>query len=158
MNSKIFICIVIGLLYLSCSNNIYVKREKIHTDDLNVINYLGRNRTGEITLIDNKLFKAEKISIMNDSIIVEQSQIKRCKTLHLSQIQEISFTDHFVGFMYGLIGGFSLGTGIGFLFYEDSGDIPGLAILGYAAGFGLVGTISGAIIGIDRRYIFINGQ
>jgi hypothetical protein len=158
MISRFVICITAALFSISCSNNFYVKREKIRSDYLNQINYLGKHKIGKIKLIDSKRIEAEKINVVSDSLNYIYAEISRSEILPLTKIEEISFNDHFVGFIYGLVAGFGIGTLVGYSLIDRSTEMAELGILGYAGGGLLIGSISGTHIGVERKYIFIEDQ
>ena len=155
MTCKIIICLTAFQLFVSCSNIFYVKRKNVSSEYKDEINYLGKRRTSKIKLIDSKEINTGKIKVVYDSLIYTSEEVNHSKSIPLTQIEEISFNDHFVGFVYGVVGGFGIGILFGYSQVDRSTEMAALGILGYGIGGLIVGSISGAIIGVDRRYRFL---
>ena len=154
MKIKLILWLIISLFFSSCSNNIYVKRNNVKSDLVREINYLGARKTGEIKIGENESYKVKNINISNDSIFYLDLATANDSILSIWDLSEITFNDHFVGLTYGLVWGFGIGILVGIAIDPDV-EGAGLGGIGYASAGALVGSIYGGVIGIKRKYIFI---
>ena len=153
-----FVVTIISLIFVSCSSNTYIKKMPIHQRYENEINYLGKDRSGKIILIDGQIIPAIKMYVISDSLKYLNTQIAHYDIVGLNDIKKITFKDHTIGIFYGLVGGLGLGTALGYASIDHRGHMSGLALLGYMAGGVLLGGISGGLLGIDLNYIFIEAK
>ena len=130
----------------------------IHQRYENEINYLGKDRSGKIILIDGQIIPAIKMQVMGDSLNYLNTQQARYAVIHLKNIKIIKFKDHTVGIVYGLISGLGLATAFGYGAIDWDAEMAGLEMLYYMAGVVLIGGVSGGVLGIDRNYIFIEAK
>jgi len=154
MKIKLILWSIICLFFSSCSNNIYVKRNDVRADLVQEINYLGARKTGEIKIGENEYFKVKNIKISNDTLFYMDPFTKINSILYIGEINVVQFNDHFIGTIYGLFTGFGFGVFVGLVTIDPDSEIPGLTGLGYTTAGGLIGSISGGVIGVKRKYIF----
>jgi hypothetical protein len=131
------------IILISCANTTKIKRENPPQDYLEKLNYLGRHRTGLVILKSEERFKADKIEVINDSLVCINSEIQTRNSISIKEVKKISFKDRFIGGFYGaFIGGFT-----GWLSYPHPYTI---LLVGVSCG------ITGYLIGSDLNFVFID--
>jgi len=153
-----FMLLIISMILISCSSNTWIKKLPIHQKFEKEINYLGNDRSGKIVLRDGKIINAIKMQVVRDTLKYLDTQQAHYGTVHLGNTKELKFKDHTVGIFYGLVGGAGIGTAMGYVSVDRNVEMAGLAILGYMVGGGVLGAITGGILGINRNYIFVEKE
>jgi hypothetical protein len=146
--NKLFLIVL--LIFFSCGNTTKLKRENPYQEYINKINYLGRHRTGSIILVNEKRFKADKIEIINDSLVCIRPETQIENSYSIREVEKISFKDRFVGSVYGLLIGCSVGLSLAGGSTEPF-PVQNVLIIG-----GLAGAIPGYLIGSDLNFVFVD--
>jgi hypothetical protein len=133
--------------------------------------YYADDVSGFIQLNDGNIYEAENIKAIPDSLQFSNLYRYETKTpFHVSEIERVTYTKHWIAVPAGFIGGFLTGIAVGFTgplpIYEGShGTIYSSPGPGRSKSIGnnvvicalsgcIIGAIAGYIIGFDYDYYF----
>jgi len=155
MKFIITLYLIFCFVFISCTNYYTVKSGVIPSTNITKINYTGERKIGTITLRNGDIIQAEKIHIKLDTLRYRDTLTLADTSLGMSEISKISFKNRVVGFSHG----FFIGAGVTLLIfagqYGDSTEpVSSYAVVGLLAAGGILGGITGAIIGSNLEYTF----
>jgi hypothetical protein len=151
---SISLLVIISLIFVSCASYTRIKKLPLHEKYEKEINYLGKDHSGKITLNDDQIISSMKMFTTGDSLKFLNKNIAHYDIVSLKDVKMITFKDHTIGFFYGLIGGFGLASGFGYVSIDWDTDMAGLGMLYYMGAGILIGSMSGGLLGSDLNYIF----
>ena len=147
--------LVCYLVFLSCTQNYFVKTDPGLSTYENKINYLGERQTGEIYFRNTKNLVANNIKIYGDTLNFTHSETLRDSSVALSQVSKIRFKDRKLGFAYGVFSGAGLGLlSVAALLTGSTEPGSSYAIIGIIGAGALVGGIIGGSKGSHHEFIF----
>lgn len=153
MKLKVFYPLIISIFILSCANIIQVKKDPVPAVYQKKINAFGDDKEGEVILRTGEKIKTSQLKIMNDSIFIKIQETFNCQIIPLSEVNKIKYKDRIIGLGQGFYIGAGIGTFIGFSIGSGA-EMGGLAILGGIITGGVLGSISGFVIGGGHEFIF----
>ena len=153
MKSIIEILLTISILFYSCTNVVHIKQDPTPKTYLEKINSLGKKYKSEVRLVQGEIVKAKYLEIKNDSLYILPAINPKIRKVPLTGVYWINIKDSKLGLGYGFFIGAGIGCLIGFAVGEGQ-EMGGLAVLGGIVAGGLVGSISGLLIGSSHDFQF----
>lgn len=155
MRYIITLYLIFYLFCIACTNYYTVKTGVGPSPHITKINYTGERKTGTITLKNGNIIHADKIHIEIDTLRYTDTLTLADTSLGLSEISKISFKNRVVGFSYG----FYIGAGVTLLIFAgqyggSTEPVGTYAVVGLLTAGGILGGITGAIIGSNLEYTF----
>lgn len=151
----IFILIFFSIFIFSCANIIHVKRDPIPISYQEKINSFGAKKKGEVLLYTGEKIRTSKLVIRNDSLFFRNNDKAKFGKLSLREVKKIKFGDRLVGLGQGFYIGAGIGAAAGVI-YANGAEMAGLAVLGGIITGGVLGSISGYIVGSSHEFVFRN--
>ena len=156
------IIILILLTVYSCTFHRNVNDYSSPEDFYNSINSQAEKRNAYITLNNDSIYTGTYYQISMDSSFWTNTKTGIYLTQNNSEIDEVMFKHHARGMINGCLIGWTatlvLTAPLLYLSYNDTGDKAGnVAPVFIAAGIGLIGSITGAIIGynVSDKHVYI---
>ena len=157
MKMKIFkhLFLILFMVSASCTNYFTVKSGVSPSINITKINETGERKTGTIILKNGIIAQADKIHIKFDTLKYIDASTFADTSLGVSEISKITFKNRLVGFFHG----FFIGSGVSLLIFASqyggsTEPVSSYTVMGLLAGGGILGGVTGAIIGSNFVYTF----
>ena len=148
-----FYPILFLVFILSCANSIQIKNDQIPDIYQRKINAFGDKKSSRVILNNGEIIEGRKLKVMTDSLFILNKKTNISEIILLKEVHKIRFKDRIIGLGQGFYIGAGIGTMVG-LAIGHGEEMGGLAVLGGIVSGGILGGISGYVIGGSHEFTF----